>query len=189
MTEKMVKLLVFQEHEELCEMNLHGRIGKLPVVPNGGFPPNITKLYLSQSKLTKSSFSVLEQLLKLRFLTISDQSYAEKELVCRAGGFLQLESLEIDKIDEIERWVVEEGAMPMLRTLTISYCGWLAMLPEGLQHVKSLQELLLKSLRESFLARVREGEGEDWWMVKHIPKIIIQDVINVQALAAVGWGN
>ncbi|KAK1269574.1 putative disease resistance protein [Acorus gramineus] len=27
MTEKMVKLLVFQEHEELCEMNLHGRLG------------------------------------------------------------------------------------------------------------------------------------------------------------------
>ncbi|KAK1268177.1 Disease resistance protein RPP8 [Acorus gramineus] len=172
---QMAKLLVFQEHHELREMCLHGHIGALPRAPNCGFPPNLTKLYLTRSRLTRDSFARLERLPKLQLLTLSYRSYIEGELVFGGGGFAELESLEIDNLQKLEKWEVEEGAMPVLKTLVVTYCRMLKELPEGLQHVTSLKEMVLRSMSASFCGRVREGEGEDWWKVQHIPTITIKE--------------
>ncbi|CAA7400491.1 unnamed protein product [Spirodela intermedia] len=64
-------------------------------------------------------------------------------MICSRGGFPKLESLVLNTLDELERWVIEAGAMPRLRRLEITYCRKLAMLPEGLQQMAALKELVL----------------------------------------------
>ncbi|KAF3537392.1 hypothetical protein F2Q69_00025150 [Brassica cretica] len=43
-------------------------------------------------------------------------------MVCSRGGFPQLQKLRFDGLNEWEEWIVEEGSMPLLHTLHISYC-------------------------------------------------------------------
>ncbi|KAK1293398.1 putative disease resistance protein [Acorus calamus] len=185
-TWQMAKLLVFQEHDELREVHLQGHIGELPIASNGGFPPSLTRLHLTTSRLTKNSFARLGQLPELRFLTMSEKSYAEKELACYAGEFRRLESMAIEHLSALEKWEVEEGAMPMLRSLTIMGCGMLEELPKGLRHMRDLGELVLDGMTESFCARVREGEGEDWSKVRHVPAITIREISNARFALAAG---
>ncbi|KAK1268176.1 putative disease resistance RPP8-like protein 2 [Acorus gramineus] len=185
-TWQMAKLLVFQEHDELREVHLQGHIGELPIASNGGFPPSLTRLHLTTSRLTKNSFARLGQLPELRFLTMSEKSYAEKELACYAGEFRRLESMGIENLLALEKWEVEEGSMPMLRSLTIMGCGMLEELPKGLRHMRDLGELVLDGMTESFCARVREGEGKDWSKVRHVRTITIREMSNARFALAAG---
>ncbi|KAI8533108.1 hypothetical protein RHMOL_Rhmol11G0270400 [Rhododendron molle] len=73
----------------------------------------------------------LEKLPNLRCLMLCRGEY--KEMVCSAGGFPQLISLELWDIDDVEEWRVERGAMPSLLDLTIRGCKKLKEIPDGLR--------------------------------------------------------
>ncbi|KAK1274729.1 putative disease resistance protein [Acorus gramineus] len=86
------------------------------------------------------------------------------------GDFPHLQVLEIVFVNRLQEWIVDKGALPRLRTLSVKYCGTLKMLPDGLRHVSTLQQL---SIRCSTLLqrRVERDTGEDWDKIKHVPLI------------------
>ncbi|XP_058113001.1 probable disease resistance RPP8-like protein 2 [Magnolia sinica] len=167
----------FSKHEHLYKMTLIGRLEKLPE-PHV-FPPNLTELCLYGSKLERDPMVTLEKLPNLRSLCIhasfiGGDPCMGKEMVCSAGGFPLLDTLNIVGLYELEEWRVEEGAMRNLRCLEISSCERLRMLPDGLRYIITLQELKLEYMSEELKERVRENEGEDWFKIRHIPSLIIQ---------------
>ncbi|XP_058114550.1 putative disease resistance protein At1g50180 [Magnolia sinica] len=125
------------------------------------FPTNLTKLTLEWSGLKEDPMATLEKLKSLRILRLLYGSYMGKEMACSAQGFPLLESLYLHKLDELEEWRVDEGAMPSLLHLQIQECKKLKKLPEGLQHVTTLKKLELGRMPGEFEARIREDGGED----------------------------
>ncbi|XVE99715.1 hypothetical protein REPUB_Repub03eG0224700 [Reevesia pubescens] len=139
-------------------------------------PENIVKLTLSSTMMNQDPMAVLEKLRHLRILRLWDDSYIGTKLICSANGFLQLDSLEIRYLTELEEWQIEEGAMPRLRSLFLGGIENLRKWPEGLSYITALQELKLRSMDRSLVERieVKDGrEGEDFSKVHHIPSIQI----------------
>ncbi|XP_058112041.1 probable disease resistance RPP8-like protein 4 [Magnolia sinica] len=161
----------FSNHHHLFYMNLVGPFEKLPDVHE--FPPNLTELFLRGSQLEHDQIGTLEMLPNLRRLCLLSKSYIGKEMVCSVGGFPLLDYLYIYDLDELEEWIVEEGAMPNLRRLEINKCRRLKMLPDGLRHISTLQDLQLRSMPEGFIERVRKDDGEDWFKIQHVPALTI----------------
>ncbi|XP_058112025.1 probable disease resistance RPP8-like protein 4 [Magnolia sinica] len=166
----------FSNHQHLYKMKLSGRLEKFLDLHE--FPLNLTELHLIGSKIQQDPMGTLEKLPNLRILALrqrhwtrKEESYMGKEMVCSAGGFLQLQRLSIEE-GELVEWRVEEGAMPNLRCLEINSCYELKMLPDGLQHVTTLKELKLRMMAKELEERVRENEGEAWYKIRHIPSII-----------------
>ncbi|XP_058112023.1 probable disease resistance protein At1g58602 [Magnolia sinica] len=172
----------FSNHQHLYKMTLSGRLEKFLDLHE--FPPNLTELHLIGSQIQQDPMGTLEKLPNLRILRLRQhhtsairmskevQAYMGKEMVCSAGGFLQLESLSIHAA-ELKEWRVEEGAMPNLKFLEMLGCKRLKMIPDGLQHVTTLKELKLTMIAEELTERVGENEGEDWYKIRHIPSLII----------------
>ncbi|XP_058067574.1 disease resistance protein RPP8-like [Magnolia sinica] len=164
--------LSFSHHLHLKKMFLRGKLKQLP--ESYEFSPNLTKLTLEGSRLMEDPMETLEKLPNLRILRLLLDSYKGEKMVCSAQGFPQLEYLHVEKLDELEEWRVEEGAMPRLLHLLILECSHLKMLPEGLQCVTTLKKLEVRKMDYEFKARMWEDCGEDWYKIQHIPSIEIQ---------------
>ncbi|KAF7815702.1 putative disease resistance protein RGA1 [Senna tora] len=155
--------------------------------------PSVEELNLGYSKeeLVKS----ISNLHGLKWLNITEEldlGYGKEELVksisnlhglkwlnITGGSKLptQLPALEIldlngcDELECIPEKVLE--AINSLRTLRISKCRALKCLPEAIQHLTSLECLIIRDcpiLEE----RCKEGSGEDWHKIQHIPNINIE---------------
>ncbi|OMO96776.1 hypothetical protein COLO4_15098 [Corchorus olitorius] len=141
-------------------------------------PKNITKLTLEHSMMWVDPMAELGKLQHLRFLQLSGNSYYGTKLVCSANGFPQLDSLKMADLVPLEEWVIEEGAMPCLRSFELFNCPRLKMLPEGLRYITTLQEMSLQFVEAlAKRSQVIDGrEGEDFYKVRHIPSIQIFDM-------------
>ncbi|KAF8410910.1 hypothetical protein HHK36_003447 [Tetracentron sinense] len=164
-------LRLLLNHSKIYKFHLCGAIERLPHPQE--FQPNLTKLSLEMSQLVQDPCVTLERLPNLRILRLLSNSYRGNEMVCSAGGFPKLHGLELEDLDKLEDWRVEEGAMPSLRRLVIQDCEVLKMLPEGLGDVITLRELLLLSMPDEFQARIREDDGDDWYKIQHIPSVVV----------------
>ncbi|XP_019704330.1 putative disease resistance protein At1g50180 isoform X2 [Elaeis guineensis] len=161
-------------HEHLHVLYLSGRLSKRQQLPNSNeFPQNLTKLTLQISALEVDPMETLEKLQNLRVLRLLHGAYAGREMVCSAGGFLQLQQLQLKCLRPLENWRVEEGAMPVLIHLSIARCEELKMLPQGLRYVTTLKKLELVGMPAAFRDRVRENDGQDLAAISHVPYIII----------------
>nr|XP_048326684.1 disease resistance RPP8-like protein 3 [Ziziphus jujuba var. spinosa] len=138
-------------------------------------PQSLTKLILSWSKMEQDPMPVLENKLpNLRFLMLCFNAYVGSKMVCSAHGFPNLDTLQLSLLNNLREWIVEKGAMPSLKKLTIDRLQSLEMIPEGLEFVTSLKELEIVSMRYSFCEKlqVKNGiEGQDYYKVRHIPSI------------------
>ncbi|KAF2296144.1 hypothetical protein GH714_036345 [Hevea brasiliensis] len=94
-------------------------------------------------------------------LSLENNVYEGSKMVCSATGFPQLETLTLKSFG-LEQWETEEGAMPCLKSLSLSL-GKLKMIPEGLRFLTSVRELkLIHMVRCEERVRVVNGvEGED----------------------------
>ncbi|XP_058068506.1 probable disease resistance RPP8-like protein 2 [Magnolia sinica] len=162
----------FSHHLHLKKMFLSGTLKKLP--ESYEFSPNLTKLTLASSQLMKDPMATLEKLPNLRILRLCYNSYMGKEMICSAQGFPQLKSLQVERLPELVEWRVEEGAMLRLLHLLICECSTLKRLPEGLQHVTTLEKLEVQRMPGEFNARMLENRGDDWHKIQHIPSLKIQ---------------
>uniref|UniRef100_A0A7N2KTA3 Uncharacterized protein n=1 Tax=Quercus lobata TaxID=97700 RepID=A0A7N2KTA3_QUELO len=72
------------------------------------FPPKLTVLTLSISKLEKDPMPILAQLPSLSVLRLLADSYTGKELNCPPGGFSMLRILKLWMLKNLETWKVGE---------------------------------------------------------------------------------
>ncbi|RWR84258.1 Disease resistance protein [Cinnamomum micranthum f. kanehirae] len=105
----------FTGHLHLYEMYLVGKIGKIPELP-----PNLAKLTLNGSELQEDGISTLEKLSNLKILKLCFESYISKKMICSSGGFPRLEFLLLVQLSIIEELIVEEGAMPVIKSVTLN---------------------------------------------------------------------
>ncbi|PPD72847.1 hypothetical protein GOBAR_DD30249 [Gossypium barbadense] len=143
-------------------------------------PQSIVKLSLQCSTMTQDPMEVLENLPCLTILNLSSFAYEGRKLICSANGFRQLESFDLNKATNLEEWEIQEGAMPRLRNLSLSFNFKLERLPEGLRYITTLQKLILRAMPSSLTRRIEvigEKEGEDFYKVRHIPSIQISEKI------------
>ncbi|RVW91828.1 putative disease resistance protein [Vitis vinifera] len=79
-------------------------------------------LTLSGSGLVEDPMQSLDKLPNLRSLKLLAKSYLGKNMLCSLGGFPQLRVLKLWKLEQLEEWNVEKGALRALRDLEIRFC-------------------------------------------------------------------
>ncbi|XP_034680702.1 probable disease resistance protein RF9 [Vitis riparia] len=136
-------------HVNLSSIYLLGRLKNPSIVSE--FPRNLSDLTLSGSGLMEDPMLKLDKLPNLKILRLLAKSYTGKLMLCPSGGFPQLRVLKLWKLEQLEEWNVEEGALQALRDLEIRSCIRLKMLPKELLH-RSLLELKLTDMPSQFTA-------------------------------------
>nr|AAF36987.1 viral resistance protein [Arabidopsis thaliana] len=152
----------------LKELGLAVRMSKIP--DQHQFPPHLTHIHLLFCRMEEDPMPILEKLLHLKSVQLTDEAFVGSRMVCSKGGFPQLCALDISKESELEEWIVEEGSMPCLRTLTIHDCEKLKELPDGLKYITSLKELKIEGMKREWKEKLVPG-GEDYYKVQHIPDV------------------
>ncbi|CBI34877.3 unnamed protein product, partial [Vitis vinifera] len=155
----------------LQTLQLEGCLTEMPLWL--GSMENLTKLYLCWSHLSENPTTILQFLPDLKYL-LMERAYKGKRMEIeffRAGGFPKLEYLTIASDDLVEWTEIEEGALPSLKQLCFSNCMRLMVLPEGLQHVTTLQILDLWNVHEDLIRRLSPNGGPENYKIKHIPVV------------------
>ncbi|KAJ9701584.1 hypothetical protein PVL29_006807 [Vitis rotundifolia] len=98
------------------------------------FPYSLIDLTLSGSGLVEDPMQSLDELPNLRSLKLLAKSYLGKNMLCSLGGFPQLRVLNLWKLEQLEDWNVEKGALQALRDVEIRFCRSLKILPAELLH-------------------------------------------------------
>ncbi|XP_030939996.1 disease resistance protein RPM1-like [Quercus lobata] len=147
-------------HTNLSSIYFLGRL-KFPSIISE-FPENLIELTLSASALTVDPMQQLYELPKLRILRLFSGSYVGKNMCCPQNSFPQLRVLKLWKLEVLEDWIVEKGALSRLRDLEIRSCPSLYNAPDGLQGVKTLQELKLSNMPTEFLNRIDDSNSGYW---------------------------
>ena len=99
-----------------------------------GWPAGLTYLELWNSELNRDPLPSLGQLSELRFLTLWGEVYNwGKGMKFRGDEFKQLQELNLEYLDQLERMTDEDGAMPRLQKLKISACRRLKTIPPRLK--------------------------------------------------------
>ncbi|XP_058181111.1 disease resistance protein RPP13-like [Rhododendron vialii] len=88
--------------------------------PTDGNFPNLKYLLLYSNGVTEDPMPMLEKLPKLTVLVLF--WYRKNKLVCTAGGFPQLEILQLMHC-HVDEFQVEGGGMPVLKGLLLEDCG------------------------------------------------------------------
>ncbi|XP_057468187.1 toMV resistant protein Tm-2 netted virescent-like [Actinidia eriantha] len=99
--------------------------------------PNLTKLSLRSTQLVESHLETLKKLPKLKILKLKPLSYKGRQIICSGGpvSFPQLEVLEFHMLIMLKEFVVEEGAMPRLKKLSIVRCSRLTVIPDRFRNI------------------------------------------------------
>ncbi|ANM61067.1 Disease resistance protein (CC-NBS-LRR class) family [Arabidopsis thaliana] len=148
----------------LKKLTLSIEMPRLPKIQH--LPSHLTVLDLSYCCLEEDPMPILEKLLELKDLSLDYLSFSGRKMVCSAGGFPQLRKLALDEQEEWEEWIVEEGSMSRLHTLSI-WSSTLKELPDGLRFIYSLKNLIMG---KSWMERLSE-RGEEFYKVQNIPFI------------------
>ncbi|KAH0900120.1 hypothetical protein HID58_049688 [Brassica napus] len=140
----------------------------------GYLPSHLTTICLSGCHLTEDPMPILEKLLQLKEISLHEGSFCGRRIVCSRDGFPQLQKLLFWGLKEWEEWIIEEGSMPVLHTLSIQNCRKLKELPDGLRFITSLNDLtvgdssirLSETCLPSFLTTISlVGLTEDQMMI------------------------
>ncbi|CAL5391848.1 unnamed protein product [Camellia sinensis] len=113
------------------------------------------------------SLQVLPNLLKLDIY----QGYDGQRLHFEVGGFQKLKVLYLQGLKRLNSMVIEDGALPLLEEIWIGPSPQLKEVPSGFHHLKRLAALSFYDMPMEFLDRMQPDEGEDYWIIQHIPDI------------------
>ncbi|XP_058747850.1 putative disease resistance protein RGA4 [Vicia villosa] len=132
----------------------------------------LTTLHLNKNEdVTSLPEDMLRKLTSLQTLTISD--FLKLMELPNEPFNLALEHLCISRCGGLESLpeLIWEG-LQSLRTIDIIECEGLRSLPEGFQHLTSLEVLTIQGC-STLKKRCKEEIGEDWDKIAHIPKLLI----------------
>ncbi|KAK4600255.1 hypothetical protein RGQ29_010072 [Quercus rubra] len=105
------------------------------------FPLTLTKITLQDTTLGDSCMKRLEKLPNLCILKLRKNSVSIKEITFNAGGFPQLQVLQMVEL-EITKWTQGGGAMVNLWHLVIKKCVQLTDFPNSLSSLRILEVIL-----------------------------------------------
>uniref|UniRef100_A0ACD5V1J5 Uncharacterized protein n=1 Tax=Avena sativa TaxID=4498 RepID=A0ACD5V1J5_AVESA len=154
------------ELEELClpptlsKLEIGGKLDKkrMPqIVSSFSDLNNITLLALAFSKLDEDSFSCLLELPCLRALWL-DKAYEGKRLHFNAMAFPELRLLEISDAPQLSVVVVEQSALQSLVHLTLTDCPELKALPDGIEHLRTLEKLYVRGASKELTKKLQNKE-------------------------------
>ncbi|KAM1189816.1 hypothetical protein ACFX2J_025446 [Malus domestica] len=162
--------MIVSSCRQICKLCLQGLTTELP--NDLQYYPNLIKLSLIETDLKEDQITILERLKNLRVLHLSWSAFEKnsKTLKFSAGGFPRLEFLSLSCMDEIEEWMVDEGAMPCLRQLYIEHCGGMKTVPDWLRYITTLRELAITGMSKAFCSRLEKG-GADFYKIQHVPSL------------------
>ncbi|CAN7004315.1 unnamed protein product [Brassica oleracea var. botrytis] len=130
----------------------------MPRLPDAQhFPSHLKAIKLTFCRLKEDPMPILEKLLHLKEICLQFRSFSGRRMECSRDGFPQLQKLEFRGLEEWEEWIVEEGSMPLLHTLRIDDCRKLKELPDGLQIITNLEDLIVCNMGDEFNLRLSEG--------------------------------
>jgi disease resistance protein RPM1 len=164
----------------LSVLNLEGQLEKtsMPrVFSSWSHLCSLRRLHISLSNIDEESFSCLLVLRGLCCLALLN-AFVGKKLHFTAGCFPELRCLSICLAPQLNHIQIEEGAMPSLTELWLIACRELKSLPQGIEHLTSLEELNLldasKELKDKLKLKGAPNEGRDDLMcISHIRKVIV----------------
>ncbi|CAD6235205.1 unnamed protein product [Miscanthus lutarioriparius] len=131
--------------------------------------PNLTRLSMWNTEVGQKFVDMLAELPNLAELTMMYDAYDGDRLAFVETGFPRLHKLKLG-LTKMEEWTVSPESMPGLAMLTLFRCAKMRMLPEALAGMTELEEVVLYSMPD-IVERIKEGEGQDYHKVKHVPVI------------------
>ncbi|XP_021713707.1 putative disease resistance protein At1g50180 [Chenopodium quinoa] len=161
----------------LKKLRLMGRALDKPQLPLK-FPDSLWKLELYYTHLEEpETLNTLGKLPNLKFLGLSKGSFTGRKWTIRKEiKFESLKELKLSSLPNLKEWEIESGTTPCLKKLSIISCMNLKQLPQGLQSIKTLETLDVRSMPTSFNRRFRDvNEGEDFHIVSRIPNVWVKD--------------
>ena len=87
------------------------------------------------------------------------KAYNGKILHFKEKWFPKLNNLKIVELAQLDSLVVEEGALPNIQELNLICCLELKELPQGVEHLISLQKLYLEEMQEEFIQMLRNDKN------------------------------
>nr|XP_027083496.1 disease resistance protein RPM1-like [Coffea arabica] len=160
--------------QSLRMLILHGRLEKMPKWI--AHLQSLVRIDLDWSGL-RDEEDLLEPLRHLPNLVIIQfcGSYQGEGLCFKAGGFLKLKKLYLEKLEKLKWLKVEEGALPNLRKLCLDTLPLLEELPLGIQHSRNLRKLYLSGLSSQLMEKLENlnEETEDYRKIAHVSEVVI----------------
>lgn len=132
---------------------------------------SLVRLSLRWSCLRNDPLESLQNLPNLLYLTLL-QVHDGETMCFNSGGFQKLKVLLLVRLKELKSVKIENGAMPHIEELYIRNCKKLEMVPEGIEHLRSLRVIEFGDMPDRLISRLRrDTQGEDYWRIASIPKI------------------
>ena len=135
------------------------------------FPSNLVELILDYCRLKQDPMLTLGKLPNLRALKLIDDAYIGKKITCSSGALSRLEFLRLNGLPNLKELIVEESALPSLKTLQIYLCYRMEKLLHQLQKLKSLQQVKLEDMDLSLIEEIKNTEGEEFDKIRLITSI------------------
>ena len=135
------------------------------------FPSNLVELILHCGHLKQDSMLTLGKLPNLRALKLIHSAYIREEITCSSGAFSRLEFLRLRDLPFLKELIVEESALPSLKTLQIHSCLQMEKLLHQLQKLKSLQQVKLEYMNDSIINEIKYTKGEEFDKIRLITSI------------------
>ncbi|MCD7448095.1 hypothetical protein HAX54_038189 [Datura stramonium] len=128
-------------------------------------------LYLFKNFLAEDPFPILGKLPSLAILTLASSAYINSIINIPPGGFPKLKLLRILGMENWTSWMpIEKGSMPEIQFLLIADCPRLTSLPDGFNHLNSLDDLTLMGMSLVFAHKL---QNRDKWKISHVKEVSI----------------
>ncbi|KAB8112158.1 hypothetical protein EE612_050210 [Oryza sativa] len=164
----------------LSKLELGGKLDKesMPrIVSSFSDLGNLTLLTLALSKLDENSFSCLLLLNGLRGIWL-DKAYEGKKLHFNAMSLPSLRLLAISDAPELNDVVIEQSALQNLIRLTLIDCPELKTLPDGIEHLITLEELYMRGASKELTKKLKQKEDSNYsntylMKINHIRRVTV----------------
>jgi disease resistance protein RPM1 len=159
---------------KLRTLRLIGILRKLPEwIPK---LQNLVHLFLSGSRLTGDSLKSLNCLQHLLSLTFQMSSYEGLCLHFEDGWFQKLKELNVIYCSQLREIIIDKGALPSLKKLSVGILWNLKNIPTGIQHLEKLEVLRFFVMSNEFVQNI---STEDWNSIQHVPLVQISGLDNI----------